>query len=293
MVKPPRTGQESQIMPSDLPGAAPPSGPPAAVTAALERLLAPLLRVLIHFGVTFPMLGTLLKRGYVDAATRHFALPDRELSDSRVALLTGLHRKDVSVLRHRPEEAKTRPGTLSARVLSRWLAHPDWSDAAGRPMVLPRAADTGPSFEALVVSISRDVRSRTLLDELLRLGVVRERADERLELLGAADIPSGDLDRLAYYFGRNLGDHIAAAGHNLIGERPPYMERALAFDGLSEAAIAQLTEEAGRLGMAMLIQLNAMAVRLAEADPPDPAAAQRFMTGLYVFSTQDNGQEPD
>jgi hypothetical protein len=35
-----------------------------------------------------------------------------------------------------------------------------------------------------------------------------------------------------------------------------------------------------RLGMAMLTQLNAMAVRLAEADPPDPAAAQRFMTGL-------------
>ena len=102
-------------MPSD----AAPSGPPAAVIAALERLFAPLLRVLIHFGVTFPILGTLLKRGYVDAATRHFALPDRALSDSRVALLTGLHRKDVSLLRHRPQKAKTRPGTLSAQVLTR------------------------------------------------------------------------------------------------------------------------------------------------------------------------------
>lgn len=267
-------------MPSD----AAPSGPPAAVIAALERLFAPLLRVLIHFGVTFPILGTLLKRGYVDAATRHFALPDRALSDSRVALLTGLHRKDVSLLRHRPQKAKTRPGTLSAQVLSRWLAHPDWSDTGGRPMVLPRAAETGPSFEALVVSISRDVRSRTLLDELLRRGAVRERSDGLLELLGAADIPSGDMDRLAYYFGRNLGDHIAAAGHNLIGERAPYIECALAFDGLSDAGITQLTEEAGRLGMEMLTKLNGMAVTLAEADLPNPAAAQRFMAGIFVLA---------
>jgi len=71
------------------------------------------------------------------------------------------------------------------------------------------------------------------------------------------------------------------------------MERALAFDGLSEAAIAQLTEEAGRLGMEMLTRLNAMAVALSEADPPDPAAARRFTTGLYVFSAKDNVQERD
>ncbi len=280
-------------MPIDAPGSAPPAGPSAAVTAAVESLLAPLLRVLIHFGVTFPILGTLLKRGYVDAATRHFALPDRDLSDSRVALLTGLHRKDISLLRHRPEEAKSRPGTLLAQLVSRWLAHPDWTDAAGRPLPLLRVAEAGPSFETLVTGISRDVRARTLLDELLRLGLVREGGDDRLELLGAADVPSGDLDRLAYYFGRNLGDHIAAAGHNLIGDQPPFMDRALAFDGLSDAAIARLTEEAGRLGMEMLTRLNALAVTLAEADPPPPGAAQRFTAGVYVLSAPDTDAEPE
>jgi hypothetical protein len=45
--------------------------------------------------------------------------------------------------------------------------------------------------------------------------------------------------------------------------------------------------------MEMLTKLNAMAVTLAEADPPDPAAAQRFLAGLFVFSTRDNVQEPD
>ena len=100
------------------------------------------------------MPGTLVKRVYVDAATRHFVLPDRELSDSRVAMLIGLHRKDVSLLRHRPQEAETRPSTLSAGVLRCWLAHPNSSDATGLRMTLPRAAETGPSSEALFVIIS-------------------------------------------------------------------------------------------------------------------------------------------
>jgi hypothetical protein len=281
-------------MPIDTPRSAlPPTGSPPAVTAAVERLLIPLLRVMIHFGVTFPMLGSLLKRAYVEAATRHFALADKELSDSRVALLTGLHRKDISVLRHRPEETPTgRPGTLSAQVISRWIGHPDWRDDEGRPLALPRTSEAGRSFEALVSGISRDIRSRTLLDELLRIGLVRERADGLLELLDAADVPSGDLDRMAYYFGRNLADHLSAAGHNLIGEAPPHMERALAFDGLSEAAVAQLTAEAGRLGMEVLTRLNAMAVTLADADPPLPEASRRFVAGLYVFSAPDEAPPP-
>ena len=278
-------------MPSDAP---PPLGPcpapPPAVTAAVEALLAPLIRVLIHFGITFPLLGGLLKRGYVDVATSRFTLAEREMSDSRVALLTGLHRKDVSLLRHRPEEAVRPAGTLSAQVVSRWLGHPDWQDSAGQPLALPRAADAGPSFEALVEGISRDIRPRTLLDELLRTGLLRERADGMLLLVTAADVPRGDLARLAYYFGRNLADHAAAAGHNLTGGTPPHLERALAFDGLSEAAVAALTEEAGRLGMEMLTRLNAMAVTLAEADPPAPGEAQRFIAGLYVFSAPDAGE---
>lgn len=274
-------------MPADPPGAAPPSGPPAAVTAAVERLLAPLVRVLIHFGVTFPMLGTLLKRAYVETAIRHFALAGRGISDSRVALLTGLHRKDISLLRHRPEQAPARPATLLAQVVSRWMGHPDWQDGAGRPLALPRAAEAGPSFEALVAGISRDIRPRTLLDELLRAGLVRETGDDRLELLGAADVPGGDIDRLAYYFGRNLADHLDAAGQNLTGQAPPHLERALAFDGLSPAAIATLEREAGELAMAMLLRLNARAVALAEADPPAPADIRRFTAGVYVFSAPD------
>jgi hypothetical protein len=269
-----------------------PSDPPPAVLDALRRLLAPLVHVLIHFGITFTALGPLLKRAYVEAAERHFALPGRPLSDSRVALLTGLHRKDISLLRHAPPDAPVRPRApaLAAQVLSRWIGHPDWRGADGAPLPLPRAprpGDGGRSFEALVAGISRDIRPRTLLDELLRTGQVREAPDGQLVLVRAADLPQGDLDRLAYYFGRNLADHLATAGANLTGAAPPQLERALAFDGLSASAVRQLTEMAEQQGMAMLLRLNTMAIALAEADPPAPAEAQRFTLGLYVHSVAD------
>jgi hypothetical protein len=36
--------------------------------------------------------------------------------------------------------------------------------------------------------------------------------------------------------------------------------------------------------MEMLTKLNGMAVTLAEADLPNPAAAQRFMAGIFVLA---------
>ena len=273
------------------------AGPPAAVLAALRAVLAPLVRVLIHFGVTYPALGGMLKQAYVEEAERSFALPGRQSSDSRISLLTGVHRKDVQALRHAPEATAARPAspTLAAQVVSHWVGHPAWRDAAGQPLALPRAArpgDGGLSFEALVVGLNRDLRPRTLLDELLRLGLVREGADGLLHVVAAADVPRADLERLAYYFGRNLADHIAAAGHNLAGGTPPFLERALAFDGLSADAVAELTDCAGEWGMALLLRLNERAVQLAEADPAAPEAAYRFTTGLYVYAKADPPPAP-
>ncbi|MBY0339100.1 MAG: hypothetical protein K2X11_20980 [Acetobacteraceae bacterium] len=269
------------------------AGPPPALMAALAQLLRPLLRVLIHFGVTFPAFAALLKRLYVAEAMRGFTLPGRPLSDSRITLLTGVHRKDVSALRDAPPDKvpKPRSVTLAAQVLSRWAGHGAWQAADGTPRPLPRGGGEVPGFDDLVASVSRDIRPRALLDELLRSGLVRARPDGLLEMLSAADVPRATPDRLAYYFGRNLADHIAASGHNLVGGQPPHPERALAFDGLSADAVDALRRQAEHLAMDMLLRLNAEAQRLAEEDPPAPGEARRFTTGIYIYSAPDDAGE--
>ena len=74
---------------------------------AYRRLLNPLVRILIRNGLTAPWTGELLRQVFVDAATSEdLQLPGRRLSDTRVAILTGLSRKEVHRLRNESDANK-------------------------------------------------------------------------------------------------------------------------------------------------------------------------------------------
>ena len=64
-------------------------------------------------------------------------------------------------------------------------------------------------------------------------------------------MPRQGFDELAFYFGRNLAEHIAASAHNLAGEEAPLLERAVYYDGLTPDSV----EEARKNAQAMSISL--------------------------------------
>ena len=66
----------------------------------LLALLRPLVRYLIGQGWTYPALCELLKAVFVaEAQGHHSEGTHRPTTDSRISLLTGIHRKDVKRLR--------------------------------------------------------------------------------------------------------------------------------------------------------------------------------------------------
>ena len=79
----------------------------------LTRLLRPLVRLLIRAGVTFPALSDLLRELYVNVAEHDFALADKEQTDSRISLLTGIHRKEVRRLRGAGAPVRSVPSSVS------------------------------------------------------------------------------------------------------------------------------------------------------------------------------------
>jgi hypothetical protein len=218
-----------------------PGEPPRALTQAIVRLLRPLVRVLIAHGVTFPMLAKLLKDIYVGVAEEAFPLSGKVQTDSRLSLLTGVHRKDVRALRGRGR-ATDRPSPVvsrNAQMMALWAGDPNYLDARGRPRALPRTGGR-PSFDSLVESVSKDIRPRVVLDEWQRLGLIRIDEQARVHLNNVAFVPRHEFDDLAYYFGRNLRDHIAASGHNLGGNEPPMLERAVYYEKLTPQSIDEL-----------------------------------------------------
>lgn len=264
--------------------------PPASFRAAIDRALRPMVRVMIRFGLTLPALMERIKRLYVEEAATHFALPDRPLTDSRISLLTGVHRKDVRRLRHQGEAGrKPKKGrSLGAQVLGAWLGAPAYRDQDGGLIPLPRSSANAPSFEALVSSISTDIRPRALLDEWLAVGLLVERPDGLLELDPDAAVPSGDFDETAWYLGRNLRDHAAAATHNLVGETPPMFERAVFYDGLTERSAAALRRLGAQEAMALLQEINQRAYERADADADVEDNDHRFTLGIYIYSGRDD-----
>jgi len=269
-----------------------PGEPPRALTQAIVRLLRPLVRVLITHGVTFPMLVQLLKDIYVDVAEEAFPLSGKAQTDSRLSLLTGVHRKDVRALRGRGR-AGDRPSPVvsrNAQMMAVWAGAPDYLDARGRPRALPRTGGR-PSFESLVESVSKDIRPRVVLDEWQRLGLVRIDEHERLHLNNVAFVPRDDFADLAYYFGRNLRDHIAASGHNLMGNEPPMLERAVYYEKLTPQSIDELANYTRESGSQTLVAINQKAYELAQRDAKAPDALQRMTFGIYFFSAPDDLNE--
>ena len=260
----------------------------AGLHAPVARLLRPLVRLFVARGITFPALTNLLRELYVNVAEYDFALPGKEQTDSRVSLLTGIHRKEVRRLRGvgAPVSAVTAVVSRTSRIIARWLADPRFTDGQGRPLPLPRvAAGEAPSFEALVSGITRDLRPRAVLDEWLDRGLATLDAEDRIVLAEGAYVPKGGGEPQLYYFGRNLHDHIAASVANIVGEAPRFLERAVHYDGLSEELAKRLEARAREIAMEALHQANREAHAACQSDP---GGEHRWNFGIYVYAEATN-----
>ncbi len=255
---------------------------------ACRRILRPLIKLMIAHGVTLPAVVALLKQVYVEVAVDSFHLDGKPMTDSRISMLTGVHRKDVRTLReHGVPATAPPPMSVGATVIGRWLGDPRFAEADGRPRPLPRTgARDEASFGALVQEVSADVRPRTVLDELLRQGLVtHDEVEDRVTLLVEAFVPRADHPAIFEFFASNLHDHAAAAAENLLtqGGKAPFLERAVYYNGLKQELVTALEGSARRLALGALNELNAEALALQRQDRDGPAAQERFRFGVYFY----------
>jgi hypothetical protein len=270
--------------------------PPPALIAALRQLLRPLIKLMLVNGITFPFLSGLLKSLYVEVAREEFLLNGKPQTDSRISLLSGVHRKDVKRLGEESQLEYAPPATVSlgAKLVAAWTSNALYLDENGQHLPLPRQASEGGvrSFEGLVSSVSKDIRSRVILDEWLRIGIAHLDEMDRVCLNTDAFIPENGYEEKAYYFGQNLHDHIAAGAHNLLGQRPPFLDRSVYYDRLSPASVAELSELSRKLGMEALVAVNKRAEILQKQDAEKTDAVQRINFGVYYFGVEEKRQ-PD
>ena len=263
----------------------------AVLLPGLAHLLRPLVRLLLRRGITLPMLHDLLRELYVDVARRDVLRDRRAQTDSRISLLTGIHRKELRRQRTADATAPPEPPglSLSSQIVARWLGGPRWGGADGAPLPLPRGAPTGEaSFDALVAAVTRDLRPRAVLDEWLSEGVVRMDVQDRVVLNDAAYLPRPGSAEQLHYFARNLHDHIAAAAANVLAEgRPRFLDRSVHYDALTAAQAARLAAFAHAGAQRLLLEVNRAALAMLDDAPPAPPPTRRVNLGVFLYTEDD------
>lgn len=262
-----------------------------ALLNAVRRLMRPMAKALIEAGITFPAFADLAREAYVNAAFDDFPIDGRTPTISRVMVLTGIHRREVTRLAKRDRVMVGTPPSLSlgARVIAKWCSNATYLDAQRQPLPLPRSAPSGqPSFNGLVASVSKDIRPKILLDEWLHQGLV-VMEEKQIRLHTAAFVPREDYEEKAYYFGRNLRDHIAVSAHNLAGHHPPLIDRAVYEDSLSAESLKDLRVFCERRGSDLLLEVYQEVRRLAERDREQGVPDRRMTFGVYLFSDEATG----
>ncbi|MEL6586443.1 MAG: DUF6502 family protein [Pseudomonadota bacterium] len=242
----------------------------------LRGLIRPLVRTLIARGVTAPAFYRLLKSVYVEVAREEFPIDDTPPTDSRITLLTGVHRRDVRAILDAADgewQGARAKSAAFATVLARWQALPEWQ---GRPL-------TRAEFDQVVEGVSRDIRPRTILDELLRQNLVTEDAGGTLSISEHAIVGPASEDHKLVFFAANIGDHLAAAAENLLTDTPPFLERAVFYNRLTPSAVDQIEDEARRLSQSVLEDLNAQSMALQQDGKDDPENMERYRFGVYFY----------
>lgn len=253
-----------------------------------------MVRLLVVQGVTYPQFSRALKTLFLDAARAELATTGIAATDSALSLLSGVHRKDVRMFKREDAPDAAAALSLPVQVARRWSQAREYLDAERRPKVLPlrcRNVDT-PSFETLVQSVSKDFHTRSVLDEMLRLGLVALEGEDGSSLRLCADGLAAPLGfaALANEYAANAGDHLAVADANLRAaqrnDAAPFFEWALAADQLSVASIEMLQQLAQSVWPAACERIAAEAEARSAGDAPLPAQLRpmRARFGAYFFA---------
>ncbi|HYF20490.1 MAG TPA: DUF6502 family protein [Ramlibacter sp.] len=259
------------------------------------HLFKPLARLLLRHGVAYPAFSAALKQVFVDAALDELQQAGRKQTDSAVSLLSGVHRRDVRTLGRAVLAralAEGEPMNMASQVVARWLAEPGYLDEDGRPLGLTRAGPA-PSFDALVESISRDVRPRAVLDDMVRLGLAQE-AEGEVRLLQAGFAPRQGFQEMAALMQDNLHDHIAAASLNLDGGHN-FLEQAVFVEELSAASAHEVHRAAARAWRQAFRSVMKEAQARYDHDQahtPPHERAHRVRFGSYFYAEENHDHTP-
>ena len=201
----------------------------SALITACGRLLEPIIRLLIRNRMSWKEFSELARVVFVQVATADFGISGRPTNASRVAILTGLDRRDVRKLRTAIAENQSPARgymTKPSQVLDAWHHDLEFIDANKKPRALPLQGD-GPSITTLVRRFAPGLPPVAMVKELKAAGSIAELSDGTWHPLLRQYIPRHTPVEQILLWSSTVRDLATTIGYNLAraSDEPSLFER--------------------------------------------------------------------
>ena len=256
--------------------------------------MKPLVRLLLRSGITYAQFADVLKLLFVEEAT---GTPDnrgRITNISRVAIKTGLSRKEVTRLREvlavsalsgEGIENNTFHSGIAARVLQVWFSDPTFADAGGRPLDL--LADEGPSFNALAKLVGGDVPVGAVRAELISAGAIHELPGDQLRAVKRHFVPSDVGEELIVGIENFVMPVAMGLARNVIKrDQLPFIQRFAYSDRLPETAIPVFRKLARDASTDFLYSVDNWLASSELAPGESPESPRRIGVGVFYYEEE-------
>ena len=258
-------------------------------------VMRPIVRILLRYGIGYREFVEVVKTAYVDVASSDFGLRGRPTNISRVAVMTGLTRKEVKRLRDKIASGdltiavKTTP---LADVLHHWHAQSEFTDASGQPISLPFSGEEK-SFAELVRRFGGDIPAGAMRTEMKRVGAILEDADGRLTATARGFRPDSRHENLLTLLVHGAYAMLSTIAHNTDdnGAGDPWPHRIAFTTSLQSSDTRQLR----RITKDRIVEFSEsvddifMAYESLHESGSDADSCDAVAVGVFYFEEDDDG----
>ena len=267
------------------------------ILGAFLIVLRPLARVLLRFGIGFREFSEIAKTAFVDVASTDYGIRGRPTNNSRVAVMTGLTRKEVKRIRDKissGEERLTVRTTPLCEVLHKWHAEREFLDTSGRPATLSFSGNDT-SFTDLVRKFGGDIPPGAMRTELKRVGAIEEDERGNLRVIRRSVTPSGQHDNLIAALAHSAYPLLSTIAHNINTDKSN--DRWAQFTAFTQAVKSSDVPRVRRISFDRLVEVTEsfddLFMAYESLNEPDEATKDRNTIAVGVFYFEEATGEQD
>ena len=252
---------------------------------ACRHLVEPLARVFLLLGIGVGEFTSICKAAYVSVAAEKARSKSGRVNRSRVAVITGLTRAEVTRLLAVGNNVPRQPWHRhrAARVLDGWFLDPAFKSRDGRPKDLPKNGGVG-SFGSLVRKYGGDIPVRAVLEELLNSDAIEMRRNGMLRPRRRGIVGRALSNKEVAEIGLKTGRLLATLIHNLENPNERWFEASVTKAKVDATLVPYLRKTVAARGTALL-DAFADQFQTPPSDIPDTTLARApvaISVGMYL-----------